>query len=97
MAPSGASFGVYSRRMRLSGKAATGVVTILRSVRRSTGRGSGLAVSLRRSVCHSLAGGPGGSRRMVHHSDRDPRPGDAALVIGDLVPHPRRFIRPAVW
>jgi hypothetical protein len=21
---------------------------------------------------------------MVHHSDRDPRPGDAALVIGDL-------------
>ncbi len=37
VAPSGASFGVLSRCMRLSGKAATGVVTILRS-RRSTGR-----------------------------------------------------------
>ncbi|GEM_PF-6419856 len=34
---------------------------------------------------------------MVHHSDRDPRPGDAALVISDLGHHPRRFIRPAVW
>ena len=30
-------------------------------------------------VCHSLAGSPGGSRRMVHHTDRDPRPGDAAF------------------
>ena len=33
---------------------------------------------------------------MVHQSDRDPRPGDEALVI-DLGPHPRRFIRPAAW
>ena len=35
---------------------------------------------------------------MVHHSDRDPRPGDADLrLIGRLGRHPRRFIRPAVW
>jgi hypothetical protein len=34
---------------------------------------------------------------MVHQSDRDPRPGDRALVICDLGPHPRRFIRPAAW
>ena len=34
---------------------------------------------------------------MVHHSDRDPRPGDAAVVISDLGPHPRRLFRPAVW
>ena len=34
---------------------------------------------------------------MVHHSDRDPRPGDGALVISDLGHHPRRLFRPAVW
>ena len=34
---------------------------------------------------------------MVHHSDRDPRPGDGALVISDLGPHLRRLFRPAVW
>jgi len=41
VAPSGASFGVFSRCMRLSGKAATGVET---SVPTSTGRGSGCGV-----------------------------------------------------
>ena len=34
---------------------------------------------------------------MVHQSDRDPRPGDGALVISDPGHHPRRFFRPAVW
>jgi hypothetical protein len=34
---------------------------------------------------------------MVHQSDRDPRPGDGALVIDDLGHHPRRLFRPAVW
>ena len=34
---------------------------------------------------------------MVHQSDRDPRPGDGALVISDLGHHPRRLLRPAVW
>jgi hypothetical protein len=62
VAPSGASFGVYSRCMRPSGKAAT----IFGFPQRLTGRGSGLAESSRGNVCHSLAGGPGGSRRMVH-------------------------------
>ncbi len=31
---------------------------------------------------------------MVHHSDRDPRPGDAALVIGDLGPSSPPFYPP---
>ncbi len=64
--------------MRLSGKAATGVETCVPT---STGRGSGCGRVLRRVFCQSLAGGPGGSRRMVHHTDRDPRPGDAGLAI----------------
>ena len=46
-----------------------------------TGRGSGLADTSLRNVCFSLAGGPGGSRRMVHQSDRDPRPGDDAMAM----------------
>jgi hypothetical protein len=66
--------------------------------RRLTGRGSGCGSLLRRVFCQSLAGGPGGSRRMVHHADRDPRPGDADLrLIGRLRHHPRRLFRPAVW
>ena len=31
---------------------------------------------------------------MVHHSDRDPRPGDATLVIGDLGPSSPPFYPP---
>jgi hypothetical protein len=33
---------------------------------------------------------------MVHHSDRDPRPGDVFRSLA-IVNHPRRFVRPAVW
>ncbi len=80
MAPSGASFGVLSRCMRLSGKAATGAGT---GVPTSTGRGSGCGSLLRRVFCFSLAGGPGGSLRMVHQSDRDPRPGDGGWIMCD--------------
>ncbi len=49
-----------------------------------TGRGSGCGRDLRRVFCQSLAGSPGGSRRMVHHADRDPRPGDDRPAIRDL-------------
>jgi|GEM_PF-4467879 len=93
VAPSGAPFGVYSRCMRLSGKAATVLGTCVPGM---TGRRVRLGRVPRRVFCQSLAGGPGGSRRMVHHADRDPRPGD---VFGSLatVHHPRRFVRPAVW
>ncbi|RKE85049.1 hypothetical protein DFO46_1834 [Rhizobium sp. AG855] len=61
---------------------------------RMTGRGSGCGSLLRRVFCQSLAGGPGGSRRMVHQSDRDPRPGDDRLAICGLASIPAVFSAP---
>jgi len=57
-----------------------------------TGRGSGCGITVRWRF--SLAGGPGGSRRMVHHSDRDPRPGDDRLDICSLALIPAVLFAP---
>jgi hypothetical protein len=92
VAPSGASFGVYSRCMRLSGKAATGAGT---GVPTSTGRGSGCNVirddasawPVAREVPAGWCTIPTGTLAR----------GMKPWSFPTLAHHPRRLFRSAVW